>query len=133
MALNPQETYVHLGDQGRARELAGGAAFWGLSDAEMAAHGPGWLLSEFEFSEDWSSWELHPAGDELIYLLSGAVEIDLQADAEGAPIERLSLAQGRALCVPQGFWHTARTQVPSRMLFITRGEGTRHRPVRSSF
>jgi len=37
---------------------------------------------------------------------------------------------GRAAqLVPRGVWHTARLFAPSRLLFVTRGEGLEHRPV----
>ena len=35
---------------------------------------------------------------------------------------------GVYLLVPRGTWHTARTGKPSTLLFITRGEGTLHKP-----
>ncbi len=34
---------------------------------------------------------------------------------------------GSFVLVPKGTWHTARTGVESRLLFITAGEGTMHR------
>jgi hypothetical protein len=33
------------------------------------------------------------------------------------------------LLVPKGTWHTARTAVPTNMLFVTPGEGTENKPV----
>jgi len=33
--------------------------------------------------------------------------------------------------VPQGAWHTAKTHVPTTMLFLTPGKDTEHRPVGS--
>jgi len=29
------------------------------------------LVSSFTFESDWSTWEIHPAGDEIVCLLSG--------------------------------------------------------------
>ena len=34
-----------------------------------------------------------------------------------------------AVVVPKGVWHTAKVLAPSRMLFVTMGAGTQHRPV----
>ena len=31
--------------------------------------------------------------------------------------------------VPKGTWHTARTSVPTKMLFVTPGQGTENKPV----
>ncbi|RVU42840.1 cupin [Rubrivivax rivuli] len=124
MPLDPEHTYVHLAESGQGTETPGGAAFWQLPPAEMARFDHGWLVSEFVCSEDWSNWEMHPHGDELVYLLSGDVELFLELP-EGLQTERIT---GRgARLVPRGVWHTAKVFAPSRMFFITRGEGTQHR------
>jgi hypothetical protein len=36
---------------------------------------------------------------------------------------------GSYVVVPKGVWHTARTSVATRMLFVTPGEGTENRPI----
>lgn len=83
------------------------------------------LVSEYEFSESWSTWERHPAGDEIVVLLSGQVEMILQKDGDD---ECISLVEpGSFVVIPAGAWHTARTSVATRMLFVTPGEGTEHR------
>jgi mannose-6-phosphate isomerase-like protein (cupin superfamily) len=85
------------------------------------------LMSSFSFEADWPSWEMHPAGDELVCLLSGEAKMVLaRAGAE----EVTHLRQpGEYIVVPKGTWHTARTSVPTKMLFLTPGEGTQNRPV----
>lgn len=125
MSLNPQHTYVHLAEDGAARELPG-AAFWQLPEAEAARYGQGWLVSEFAFTEDWPSWEMHPEGDEFVYLLSGAVDLLLE---QTGGIVTIPLNGSGAAVVPRGVWHTAKVHAPSRMLHVTRGAGTRNRPV----
>ena len=35
------------------------------------------LVSSFTFESDWSTWEIHPAGDEIVCLLSGDVTLVL--------------------------------------------------------
>ena len=82
------------------------------------------LVSSFDFDADWTTWERHPAGDELVCLLSGRVTLVL----ENLGTEELR-EPGSYVVVPKGTWHTARTDVPTRMLFVTPGEGTEHRPV----
>ena len=37
-----------------------------------------WLVSCFTFNNDWTTWEIHPNGDEIVYLLSGEVEFILE-------------------------------------------------------
>lgn len=84
------------------------------------------LVSEFEFTEEWSTWERHPKGDEIVILLSGTVEMILRRNGDNKSVE-LSGA-GSYVVVPKDTWHTARTAVATRMLFITPGEGTENRP-----
>ena len=82
------------------------------------------LVSSFRFDSDWPTWERHPAGDELVCLLSGGATLIL----EGLGTTELS-EPGSFVLVPKGTWHTARTSVPTRMLFVTPGEGTEHRAL----
>jgi mannose-6-phosphate isomerase-like protein (cupin superfamily) len=80
------------------------------------------LIALFEFDEDWPSWEIHPHGDEIVTLISGSATFVL--DQEGGKRE-ITLAQpGDTVIVPRGVWHTARIATPTRILFITPGEGT---------
>lgn len=127
MSLNPQHDYVHLATDGSATALAGGDAFWQLPEAEAARYGEGWLVAEFEFMADWPSWEMHPEGDEFVYLLSGEVELILELPGG---LSRVPLRGSGAVVVPRGVWHTARViAAPSRMLHVTRGAGTQLRPA----
>jgi mannose-6-phosphate isomerase-like protein (cupin superfamily) len=125
MSINPQHTYVHLADDGLAEEIPGDA-FWQLPASGIEQQGKGWLISEFAFTEDWPTWEMHPQGDEFVYLLSGAVELLLEQDGE---VVSIPLNGSGAVVVPRGVWHTARVHAPSRMLHVTRGAGTENRPV----
>lgn len=125
MPLNPQDTYVHLADTGTAQEVSPDT-LWKLPSPELAGYGHGWLISEYEFTEDWPTWEMHPGGDEFVYLLSGAVELHMEQDGQ---VLRVALERRGALLVPRGVWHTAKVLRPSRMLHVTRGAGTRTRPT----
>src|SRR6516162_9901072 len=84
------------------------------------------LVSSFDFDSDWRSWEIHPAGDEIVCLLSG--DVNLVLDRNG--IEEIVHLRdpGSFVIVPKGTWHTARTSVPTTMLFVTPGEGTQNKP-----
>lgn len=81
----------------------------------------------FEFSGDWDQWAVHPAGDEVVYLLDCAVDLVLEADDGERVIELRE--QSPCCIVPRGVWHTARVPTPSRALHITPGAVTRHRPA----
>lgn len=39
------------------------------------------LISCYEFEPDWSSWEVHPHGDEIVLLISGDVAFLLQTES----------------------------------------------------
>ena len=126
MPLNPQATYVRLHANGLASELSGGAAFWSLPEETSTALGQDWLISEYEFTADWPTWEMHPHGDEFVYLLAGSIELLLD---EPAGVRSLALAGAGAVIVPRGVWHTAKIKAPSRMLHVTLGAGTQTRPA----
>jgi mannose-6-phosphate isomerase-like protein (cupin superfamily) len=71
--------------------------------------------------------EMHPNGDEVVCLLSGRATMVLEIDGREKLVELDE--PGAYVIVPQGTWHTARTNEPCRMLFITAGEGTQHRAL----
>ncbi len=123
--FDPVDTYVHLKDGPEAVLLEVGEDFW-QKLPERSDLGDGRMLAVFRFDESWKSREMHPAGDEIVYLLSGAIDLILFEDAG----ERVIPLRGRGACVvPRGVWHTARVLEPSEALHVTRGAGTRHEPL----
>ena len=82
------------------------------------------LVSCFTFDSDWTEWERHPAGDEIVCLLSGRARFLF----EGSQAVELR-EPGEFAVVPKGAWHTAKTTVPTKMLFVTPGAGTEHKRV----
>jgi mannose-6-phosphate isomerase-like protein (cupin superfamily) len=85
------------------------------------------LVSSFSFDSDWPTWEVHPAGEEIVCLLSGDVTMVLARDGVEESIHLRD--PGSFVIVPRGTWHTARTSVPTKMLFVTPGEGTQNKAV----
>ena len=62
--------------------------------------------------------EMHPDGDELLYLVEGAVDVILDEEAG----ERcLSLQPGQAFVVPCGVWHRVMVKEPCCLLYFTPG------------
>ena len=121
-------TYLHVRDGGEADTVEVSDAFWAaLSSGALPQLDEGRLMSAFAFSEPWATWERHPGGDELVMLLSGAVTLVL--DVMGEEQSVLLTEPGAYVLVPRGTWHTAKTSVPTTMLFLTPGAGTEHRPV----
>jgi Domain of unknown function (DUF3291) len=124
--FDPSVDYAFLSRNGSSAVFEGGEKFWSLPDEELEKLGHGWLVSEFTCREDWANWEMHPEGDELVYLLEGHVEL-LVEEPDG--IRQLCMRGRGFAIIPRGAWHTARVHAPSRLLHVTMGAGTRHRPV----
>jgi len=72
--------------------------------------------------------EVHPDGDELLYLVSGAVTVTLELSGGSTSVE---LGAGDAIVVPQGVWHQITTREPGRLVHITPGPNGDARPRRT--
>ncbi len=125
--FNLSSTFVVLEENGKATTLKVGDRFFEALEHQFGDFKDKRLISHFTFEQDWDTWEIHPAGEELVYLLSGQVDLILeQAGMEN----RVNLsAPGSFVLVPRGTWHTVKVHAPSSLLFITPGEGTQNRPL----
>jgi mannose-6-phosphate isomerase-like protein (cupin superfamily) len=85
----------------------------------------GRLVSLFTFTEDWTGWEMHPAGDEVVVCLAGSMV--LTQEYPDGRVEQVTLAAGDYAINPPGVWHTADIGGTAQGLFITAGAGTQHR------
>lgn len=126
MVIDPTSTYLSTTPDGDLRTHLGGPAFWAQPESALAALGHDWLVSEFTFDSDWSVWEMHPEGDELVYVLEGHATLVLELP-DG--VREVEIRDRGAVVVPRGVWHTAKVHAPTRSLHLTRGAGTQHRPV----
>ena len=123
-AFDLDRTYIHL-DLPDATELPVGDDFWETID-QRGELSRGYLMMVSTMDETWSTWERHPAGEEIVYLLSGSVDFVLDLPSGEETIE----LRGRSCCiVPRNTWHRAIVHDPGDMLFVTPGEGTSHRPL----
>ena len=89
----------------------------------------GRLVTVSPETSTWTHWERHPAGDEVVYLLSG--RIDVVQDHDGTEVT-IELHAGEAMINPKGEWHRGVMHEPGMALFITPGRGTEHRPLDTS-
>jgi mannose-6-phosphate isomerase-like protein (cupin superfamily) len=121
--MDLESTYLSLDGQGRVRThpIEG---FWETIDSNAEVLGT--LVTAFLSTEDWSNWEMHPGGDEVIVLLDGRMTMVL--DEPGGE-RRVEMAAGATCIVPKGVWHTAKVAEPSRFMAVTYGAGTTHRPA----
>jgi len=100
-------------------------SFYQELDSEFDGFAGHVLISSHAFDKPWGVWEMHPAGDEVVVLLSGDIDFILRTD-DGDRTLRVT-EPGDYIVVPKGLWHTARPRAPTTMLFITPGEGTENR------
>ena len=130
-AFDLSSTYVHLGLGARAMPLPGfewSAGCLARYKDEHAADGDeGRLVMMSPQERTWTSWERHPAGEELVVLLSGRVDLVQDRDGEDHVVE---LRPGFAVINPAGVWNRSVVHEPGQALVITAGRGTEHRPLR---
>lgn len=121
------ETFAVLGPELAIKPVKVTPSFYTDLDANFNGFKDHVLVSSYDFSEDWSTWEKHPAGDEMVMLLSGSATLILRTpDGD----ESVALSQpGSYVVVPRDTWHTARVADAAKMLFITPGEGTENREL----
>ena len=134
-AIDLMKNYLLLEPDGAVVPLPGGGDFWsqmmsrnatdpGIRRLIGSEHGR--LMSVLSMSADWTNWEMHPTGDEVLFMLEGTATFFLELP--GA-VREVALRAGQLLVIPKGVWHTAKVIVPGRLLAITMGKGTEHRPT----
>ena len=69
--------------------------------------------------------ELHPDGDEILYVISGKVRV------VGDTSPALELGPGEACIVRAGEWHRVEVLAPVQLMHITPGPNDEHRPLPS--
>lgn len=99
------------------------AAYGARHDADGAE---GRLVALHTFTESWTSWEMHPAGAEVVVCTAG--EITLIQELSGDGTDSVTLRAGEYAINPPGVWHTADVEGQATALFITSGLGTENRP-----
>lgn len=131
--LDLVQNYVLLEPNGSAITLPGAGEFWRQMMSghatdpgirQLMASENGRLLSVLSLAADWPNWEMHPAGDEILFMLEGKATFLLDLP-QG--VKEVDLGAGRSFVMPKGVWHTAKVSEPGRMLVITAGAGTQHR------
>jgi mannose-6-phosphate isomerase-like protein (cupin superfamily) len=115
-------TFVHFAASGKASELEVTPDFFRSAQSREDLQN-GRLMGALDMSEGPSHWEMHPHGDEFLYLLSGSMDVEL----EDAGKRRIRLSGMTGCVVPRGIWHRTVVHQPGEMIFITPGKGTRHR------
>lgn len=131
--LNLRQTYLHLDGAGGALPVPLTATFWQeLTTGDhrspavaRVANEDGWLVAAYSVTGDIDHWEMHPRGDEILIMLSGAIDVVLeQPESDNRTV---ALPAGAACLVPRGTWHRLLPRAPGRLLALTYGKDTQHR------
>jgi quercetin dioxygenase-like cupin family protein len=120
---------IHLGLGARALaepEFTGPEWYESYVERHAGDMDEGRLVSLFRFEESWTSWEMHPAGDEVVCCLQG--QMTLHQELADGSTHTYELGPGDYAINPPGAWHTADADGPVVALFITVGKDTTHRP-----
>lgn len=126
--LNLRDFALVLDTQQQIHALPAGPELYPRLAAEFGSFHGAVLLSEYTFSENWACFEVHPAGDEVLYLLAGRCELLLEQQSQ---LQRIVFGSpGQVQVIPKGCWHSADIfpGESCRILFFTPGEGSTQRP-----
>lgn len=128
-AIDLDHTYIHLGLGATAVPLPGfrwDQDYLERYETDHNADGDdGRLVMIGANQVTWTYWERHPAGDEVVLVLSGHTTVVQELSGRE---ERIELRAGQAAINPRGVWHTADVHEAGKALYITPGRGTEHRP-----
>lgn len=71
--------------------------------------------------------EMHPDGDEVLYLISGRANVVLLDD----PQAEVEMRPGDGMIVPKGKWHRVDIVEPCQIVYLTPGPNNEFRPLPS--
>ena len=120
-----ERTYLFIDGAGGLAAQAVGPEFW----AEIASnpHAGGTMISAGVGDADWTTWEMHPSGAEVLVILEGEPRVWL--DHPDGRLEAIGASPGATVIVPKGAWHRVECDHHHKILYVTYGPGTTHRPV----
>ena len=115
-------TAIHVAPDGSTSVLRGD----GLKPRLQQLPG-GLLLGAFQIARDTDAhpdtWEMHPMGDEILVMLTGALDLEYADDLRRGTC---SLGTGQGVVMPKGVWHRLELREPGLLLTLTPLQGTRH-------
>ncbi len=123
------EQFIHLGLGATAEPqppFTGMEWYAGYVGRHSNDGAEGRLVSQYTFTEDWPSWEMHPNGSEVVICTEGVME--LTQEFPDGRLEKRTLHGGEYVINPPGVWHIADVAECATAIFITAGEDTQHRP-----
>lgn len=121
---------VHLaGDRGLVAVPGFNFDYDGYVAKHCTAAAPGRLTHLATSKEHWPVWEVHPAGDELVVIVSGRAEFIQDV---GGELRSVVVGPNQAIINPAGVPHTANVIEPFTAFYVTPAIGTEHRPRTTS-
>lgn len=118
------DTYVHLENGPGVNIVPVGPDFWStIDDRDDLAVGR--LVMAGDVTDDWDIWEMHPAGDELILVTAGRVRVHTEREGR---VATTAVGAPHLVVMSAGTWHTLDVIEPARVVTVTSGAGTEHRP-----
>jgi mannose-6-phosphate isomerase-like protein (cupin superfamily) len=98
-------------------------------ERRMDADDDGWTVAvtRAETDEEVHSdyWEVHPASDEAVCVLSGQARLYLRSRQTPEKPSMVVLAAGSGFVVPRNRWHRFALDAPSDLMSIARRAGSR--------
>ena len=111
---------VHIRPSGNASLLQGNVK------AQLRGLPEGHLLGVFQIAspDDLHSdiWEMHPAGDEVLLMLTGALGVEY---SDGFCRGTSALESGRGVVMPKGVWHRLLLREPGLLMVLSPSQGTK--------
>ncbi|HUF73811.1 MAG TPA: cupin domain-containing protein [Gammaproteobacteria bacterium] len=128
-AIEISKSYIHLGLGATAVPqpeftVMEWYAEYGARNADDGNEGR--LVCMLEFTESWTTWEVHPNGAEVVLCTSG--RMTLHQEHPDGKRGTVTLEPGQYVVNPPGVWHTADIEGKATAVFITAGAGTEIRP-----
>jgi mannose-6-phosphate isomerase-like protein (cupin superfamily) len=120
VAFRLLRTHVLLGAKGKAERGKIPAAYGRAQKTQ------GWFLGAAKIDTPARWWEIHPLGDEILFVSSGRIAVTLE---EGTSNRVIKLRKGETCVVPRGTWHRVDPVESSDLVFVTFQKQTRNRPV----
>jgi quercetin dioxygenase-like cupin family protein len=70
--------------------------------------------------------EMHPDGDEIIYVISGKIEVTLELDKE----ELFEVVVGTGIVIPKGIWHKIHVIEAAQLVTVVPGPSFEFRTIK---
>ena len=88
---------------------------------------PGFTFSAVTMSRDaLHDGERHPDGDEIVYVVSGRIEVAIEAGRERV----VQVGAGEGVVIPTGVWHKVRVLELGQLVTVSPGPGFEFRPLK---